>query len=301
MAGSAQQTWNHIFSDGWSRFYETFSFYHGLLLVKPDWLTKVNHRSYASYSLRNIRRHVSTGHHRAVFWNHGRSEKSLIASLRAALAWTLKSSYADPMLMVLCVCVCGVCGVFAFKPHQWQSKPSRSVKPFSLGDCNRSKFMCITFCMSYKCLVQFWKVLLFCYPAVQINCASKWNIPSITFQFTKRVSVSLQVAFCGELGGGDLADLFRTDLHKVTKHWKMLKDVERCWKMLKDIDWEMLKGCKNVQKSDQVWLASDSGLLHHCGEPSQVLERVVGHKVLPHTECLHSECFRWAVSMHSFP
>lgn len=44
---------------------------------------------------------------------------------------------------------------------------------------------------------------------------NQWHVlPSETFPFTK---VSLQVAFCRELGGGDLvADLF-TNLHKVTK------------------------------------------------------------------------------------
>ena len=54
--------------------------------------------------------------------------------------------------------------------------------------------------------------------------------------------VSLQVAFCRELGGGDLVANLFTNLHKVTKgkkkkyqHYPALKD-EKCIEMLKDVE-----------------------------------------------------------------
>lgn len=153
--------------------------------------------------------------HRAIFWNHGRSDevRREIAFLQAALAtfWSLCWSYADR----------GVRGVFAFKPHQWQSKPSRTLsQALQLPRWLQQKFK-IHVCyilIHFACHTSVWFssgrwcfFLYSTYPAAQIN--GMW----FQVKHSHLPKVSLQVAFCRELGGGDLVANLFTNLHKVTK------------------------------------------------------------------------------------
>ena len=156
-----------------------------------------------------------------------------------------------------------------------------------------------TFCMSYKCLVQFWKMMLLSVFYVSRSTNQRHVLPSETFPFTKSISTS--ECSSGFLSGAWRRRPGRRSFHQSSQghkafeknkyqHYPALKD-EKCIEMLKDV--ERMQKCAKICTSEL-----DSDLLHHCGEPSQVLERVVGHKALPHSECLHSECFGWAVNMH---